>query len=151
MEDDVVFDGGYQVPGSVYSRLFDYQKTGTLLHIDREQAVNSWWGHCMHSGYSMCHQSAQITHSMCTAVTAALQTQEANEFSVDALIVSLSSMQSPCCLGGTLQTNGIQLLSPHGLTHALACQEALGGLCSNRQLASRKKSLRLSAIITGAS
>ena len=33
MEDDVVFDGGYQVPGSVYSRLFDYQKTGTLLHI----------------------------------------------------------------------------------------------------------------------
>lgn len=30
MEDDVVFDGGYQVPGSVYSRLFDYQKTGIL-------------------------------------------------------------------------------------------------------------------------
>ena len=29
MEEDVVFDGGYQVPGSIYSRLFDYQKTGS--------------------------------------------------------------------------------------------------------------------------
>lgn len=29
-EEDVVFDGGYQVPGSIYSRLFDYQKTGQL-------------------------------------------------------------------------------------------------------------------------
>ncbi len=123
MEDDVVFDGGYQVPGSVYRSLFDYQKTGTLMHIDIEQAVNSWCGHCMHS---MCHQSAGLTHSMCTAVTAALQTQEANELSFDALVVSLSSTQSPCCLGGTLVTNGIQLSSPHGLMHALACQEAVG-------------------------
>lgn len=30
IEEDVVFDGGYQVPGSIYSRLFDYQKTGKL-------------------------------------------------------------------------------------------------------------------------
>ena len=30
MEEDVVFDGGYQVPGGIYSRLFDYQKTGKL-------------------------------------------------------------------------------------------------------------------------
>ena len=30
MEDDVVFDGGYQVPGSIYNPLFDYQKTGML-------------------------------------------------------------------------------------------------------------------------
>ena len=27
-EEDVFFDGGYQVPGSIFSRLFDYQKTG---------------------------------------------------------------------------------------------------------------------------
>lgn len=74
MEDDVVFDGGYQVPGSVYSRLFDYQKTGMLLHIYKEQAVNSWCGHCTHSGCSMCHQSAELAHSTCTAVTAALYT-----------------------------------------------------------------------------
>lgn len=64
MEDDVVFDGGYQVPGSVYSRLFDYQKTGLLLQINRETAVNSWHGRCMHSGYNMCHQSAESTYSV---------------------------------------------------------------------------------------
>ncbi len=64
MEDDVVFDGGYQVPGSVYSRLFDYQKTGILLQINRETAVNSWHGRCMHSGYNMCHQSAESTYSV---------------------------------------------------------------------------------------
>ena len=25
---DVVFDGGYRIPGDIYERLFDYQKTG---------------------------------------------------------------------------------------------------------------------------
>ena len=25
---DVVFDGGYRIPGDIYARLFDYQKTG---------------------------------------------------------------------------------------------------------------------------
>jgi hypothetical protein len=25
---DVVFDGGYRIPGNIYARLFDYQKTG---------------------------------------------------------------------------------------------------------------------------
>jgi len=25
---DVVFDGGYRIPGNIYERLFDYQKTG---------------------------------------------------------------------------------------------------------------------------
>lgn len=27
-EGDAVFDGGFRVPGNVYDRLFDYQKTG---------------------------------------------------------------------------------------------------------------------------
>jgi hypothetical protein len=25
---DVCFDGGFKVPGDIYNRLFDYQKTG---------------------------------------------------------------------------------------------------------------------------
>ena len=31
-DDDIVFDGGYRIPGTIYSRLFDYQKTGTYMH-----------------------------------------------------------------------------------------------------------------------
>lgn len=27
-EEDAVFDGGFKVPGSIFGRLFDYQKTG---------------------------------------------------------------------------------------------------------------------------
>ena len=29
-EEDAAFDGGFKVPGSIFSRLFDYQKTGEL-------------------------------------------------------------------------------------------------------------------------
>jgi hypothetical protein len=29
-EGDAVFEGGFRVPGNVYDRLFDYQKTGAL-------------------------------------------------------------------------------------------------------------------------
>ncbi|KAL3138902.1 hypothetical protein ABBQ32_005724 [Trebouxia sp. C0010 RCD-2024] len=43
MEEDVVFDGGYQVPGGIYSRLFDYQKTGVKwlweLHTQRAGGI----------------------------------------------------------------------------------------------------------------
>lgn len=28
---DAEFDGGFKVPGNIFSRLFDYQKTGQLL------------------------------------------------------------------------------------------------------------------------
>jgi hypothetical protein len=36
---EVSFDGGFRVPGSIYNRLFDYQKTGKppcwdALHVD---------------------------------------------------------------------------------------------------------------------
>ena len=47
-----------------------------FTHIDREQAVNSWCGYCMHSRHSVCHQSAESAHSTSTAVTASLATQE---------------------------------------------------------------------------
>ena len=30
---DVVFEGGYHIPGDLYGRLFDYQKTGGRLCI----------------------------------------------------------------------------------------------------------------------
>ena len=30
---EVSFDGGFRVPGRIYNRLFDYQKTGKKRHI----------------------------------------------------------------------------------------------------------------------
>ena len=35
---EVSFDGGFRVPGSIYNRLFDYQKTGKPPHWDALQA-----------------------------------------------------------------------------------------------------------------
>lgn len=32
---DVAFDGGFSVPGNIYNRLFDYQKTGKLFSVPR--------------------------------------------------------------------------------------------------------------------
>lgn len=43
MEEDVVFDGGYQVPGGIYSRLFDYQKTGELPEYPKH--LHQPWRH----------------------------------------------------------------------------------------------------------
>lgn len=31
---EVSFDGGFRVPGRIYNRLFDYQKTGKKRHLD---------------------------------------------------------------------------------------------------------------------
>jgi len=41
MEDDVVFDGGYQVPGSIFGRLFDYQKTGMSFTFSGVYLLNA--------------------------------------------------------------------------------------------------------------
>ena len=35
---EVSFDGGFRVPGSIYNRLFDYQKTGKPPHWDALRA-----------------------------------------------------------------------------------------------------------------
>ena len=41
----VVFEGGYQIPGDLYDKLFDYQKTG---FPPLPQISNSWLSHAMH-------------------------------------------------------------------------------------------------------
>ena len=33
-EEDAVFDGGFRVPGGIFTRLFDYQKTGVEPCLD---------------------------------------------------------------------------------------------------------------------
>ena len=42
-EEDAVFDGGFKVPGSIFGRLFDYQKTGVpCLTHGLYSALSSW-------------------------------------------------------------------------------------------------------------
>ena len=59
MEEDVVFDGGFQVPGSIYNRLFDYQKTGTLHLLGPTVGIHAF---CSHAQQLIMYQHSCLTH-----------------------------------------------------------------------------------------